>query len=154
MNYTQQNYNNQPNGNYGLSASQQNFNTMQQATNQPFTNTITNSIVWVETEEEGKTWMVGPNNRVFIFIGDNKSLYIKEKNSDGRPLKTEIYDLNKRQVIEEGASVDLSGYVRKDDVSKMISEAVAAALAENEKNRRNYRNQNHRNSYNRNGGEE
>ena len=138
-------------GQQPYNVTQQSYNTMQQATNQSFTNSITNSIVWVETEEEAKTWMVGPNNRVFVFVGDNEVLYVKEKNSDGRPLKTEIYDLDKRQVIEEGSSIDLNNYVKKDDVSKMISDAVAAALAERD-NRRNYRNQNHRNSY-RNGGQ-
>ena len=147
-------YNTQLPNNYSFNTSPSsavpNYNTMQPATNQPFTNTITNSIVWVETEEEAKTWMVGPNNRVFVFVGDNLSLYVKEKNSDGRPLKTEIYDLTKRQVIEEGESVDLSKYVKKEDVSKMIEEAVASALEENR--RKNYRNnQNRRNSY-RNGG--
>lgn len=147
-------YNTQLPNNYSFNTSPSsavpNYNTMQPATNQPFTNTITNSIVWVETEEEAKTWMVGPNNRVFVFVGDNLSLYVKEKNSDGRPLKTEIYDLTKRQVIEEGESVDLSKYVKKEDVSKMIEEAVSSALEENR--RKNYRNnQNRRNSY-RNGG--
>lgn len=133
----------------------QSYSTPQQATNQPFTNSIMNSIVWVETEEEAKTWMVGPNNRVFVFVGDNQVLYVKEKNSDGRPLKTEIYDLTKRQVIEGGDTVDLKDYVRKEDVSKMISDAVAAAMAErdNQSQRRYYnRNQNGRNY--RNGGNE
>ena len=77
-------------------------------------------------------------------------VYFKEKNADGRPLKTEIYDLDKRQVIEEGYSIDLSGYVKKEDVSKMISDAVAAALAEKNDQRKYYRNQNGRNY--RNGG--
>lgn len=118
---------------------------------QAFSSTISNSIVWVETEDEAKTWMVGPNNRVFVFVGDNKVLYVKEKNSDGRPLKTEIYDLDKRQTIEEGTSVDLSGYVKKDDVQSMIDAAVAKALAESNKNRnRNFQN---RKNYNRNGGD-
>lgn len=107
---------------------------------QAFTNTISNSIVWVETEDEAKTWMVGPNNRVFVFVGDNKTLYIKEKNSDGRPLKTEIYDLDKRKVIEEGTP-DLSGYVKKEDVQSMIDAAVSKALSESNKNRnRNFQN--------------
>lgn len=144
--------------NYQMNPYQQNpqsYSTPQQATNQPFTNSIMNSIVWVETEEEAKTWMVGPNNRVFVFVGDNQVLYVKEKNSDGRPLKTEIYDLTKRQVIEGGDTVDLKDYVRKEDVSKMISDAVAAAMAErdNQSQRRYYnRNQNGRNY--RNGGNE
>lgn len=119
--------------------------------NQMFSNTISNSIVWVETEDEAKTWMVGPNNRVFVFVGDNQTLYVKEKNSDGRPLKTEIYDLNKRQTIEEGTSVDLTNYVKKDDVQSMIDAAVAKALAENNKNKNfknNYRNKNYRNGGN------
>lgn len=139
--------------NYQINPYQQNqqvYNNLQQATNQPFTNSIVNSIVWVETEEEAKTWMVGPNNRVFVFVGDNQVLYVKEKNSDGRPLKTEIYDLTKRQVIEGGDSVDLNEYVRKEDVSKMISDAVAAAMAERDNQRRYYKNQNGRNY--RNGG--
>lgn len=139
--------------NYQINPYQQNqqvYNNLQQATNQPFTNSIVNSIVWVETEEEAKTWMVGPNNRVFVFVGDNQVLYVKEKNSDGRPLKTEIYDLTKRQIIEGGDSVDLNEYVRKEDVSKMISDAVAAAMAERDNQRRYYKNQNGRNY--RNGG--
>lgn len=119
-------------------------------TNQGFTNTISNSIVWVETEDEAKNWMVGPNNRVFVFVGDNKVLYVKEKNSDGRPLKTEIYDLDKRQIIEEGQTVDLNNYVKKDDVQSMIDAAVAKALSESRKNK-NF--QNHRNN-SRNGGYE
>lgn len=105
-----------------------NYGTMQPA-NQAFVNQIQNSIVWVETEEEAKTWMVGPNNRVFIFVKDNEVLYIKEKNSDGRPLKTEIYDLSKRQVLDDGASIDLGNYVKKEDVSKMIDAAVERALS-------------------------
>ena len=118
--------------------------------NQAFSNTISNSIVWVETDDEAKTWMVGPNNRVFIFVGDNETLYIKEKNSDGRPLKTEIYDMNRRQVIED-SQVDLSGYVKKEDVQAMIEAAVSKAVAETKKNR-NF--QNHGKNGNRNGGYE
>lgn len=91
-----------------------NYGTIQPA-NQVFTNQIQNSIVWVETEEEAKTWMVGPNNRVFIFVKDNEVLYIKEKNSDGRPLKTEIYDLSKRQILDNNTSIDLGNYVKKVD---------------------------------------
>ena len=118
---------------------------------QAFSNAISNSIVWVETEDEAKTWMVGPNNRVFVFVGDNKVLYVKEKNSDGRPLKTEIYDLDKRPTIEEGTSVDLTGYVKKDDVQAMLDAAVAKAVAESNKNRnKNFQN---RKNYNRNGGD-
>jgi hypothetical protein len=117
--------------------------------NQAFSNTISNSIVWVETEDEAKNWMVGPNNRVFVFVGDNEILYVKEKNSDGRPLKTEIYDLNKRQVIEEGSQVDLSGYVKKEDVQAMIDAAVSRAVSESRNKNKNF--QNHKNS-NRNGG--
>lgn len=105
-----------------------NYGTMQPA-NQVFTNQIQNSIVWVETEEEAKTWMVGPNNRVFIFVKDNEVLYIKEKNSDGRPLKTEIYDLSKRQILDNNTSIDLGNYVKKDDVQKMIDAAVAKAIS-------------------------
>ena len=134
--------------------SPQTFNNLQQATNQPFTNSIMNSIVWVETEEEAKTWMVGPNNRVFIFVGDNAVLYVKEKNSDGRPLKTEIYDLTKRQVIEGDSTVDLKDYVRKEDVSKMISDAVAAAMAERDNSQRRYYNRNQNGRNYRNGGNE
>lgn len=119
--------------------------------NQAFTNTISNSIVWVETEDEAKTWMVGPNNRVFAFVGNNDVLYVKEKNSDGRPLKTEIYDLSKRQVVDD-SQVDLSGYVKKEDVQSMIDAAVAKAVSETRnKNNKNF--QNHRNN-NRNGGYE
>lgn len=110
--------------------------------NQVFSNTITNSIVWVETEDEAKNWMVGPNNRVFIFVGDNIALYVKEKNSDGRPLKTEIYDLDKRQIFEEGSQVDLSGYVKKEDVQAMIDGAVSKALSEARNKNNNF--QNHR----------
>ena len=49
-------YNTLPNQNvnYNYTPPAPNFNTIQQATNQPFANTITNSIVWVETEEEYK----------------------------------------------------------------------------------------------------
>lgn len=105
-----------------------NYGTMQPA-NQAFLNQIQNSIVWVETEEEAKTWMVGPNNRVFIFVKDNEVLYIKKKDSDGRPLKTEIYDLSKRQTLDDSTSIDLGNYVKKDDVQKMIDSAVEKALS-------------------------
>ena len=105
-----------------------NYGTIQPA-NQVFTNQIQNSIVWVETEEEAKTWMVGPNNRVFIFVKDNEVLYIKEKNSDGRPLKTEIYDLSKRQTLDDNTSIDLGNYVKKEDVQKMIDAAVEKAIS-------------------------
>ena len=146
---------------YNAYQQQSSFNQLPQQIGQPMPpvqaplsqaipNTISNSIVWVETEDEARNWMVGPNNRVFVFVGDNKILYIKEKNSDGRPLKTEVYDLDKRQTIEEGASVDLTGYVRKEDVQSMIDDAVNKALGENRRNK-NY--QNHRN-FNRNGGNE
>ena len=114
-----------------------NYGTLQPA-NQAFVNQIQNSIVWVETEEEAKTWMVGPNNRVFIFVKDNEALYIKEKNSDGRPLKTEIYDLSKRQNLDDGASIDLDNYVKKEDVSKMIDAAVAKALSSNRSSYQSY----------------
>lgn len=105
-----------------------NYGTLQPA-NQAYINQIQNSIVWVETEEEAKTWMVGPNNRVFIFVKDNEVLYIKKKDADGRPLKTEIYDLSKRQILDDGASIDLGNYVKKEDVSKMIDAAVEKAIS-------------------------
>lgn len=113
-------------------------------------------INWVQGRAGANGFYVAPGQSAILMDSEDSVLYVKSVDMTGRPLPLEVYDLVKRDsvidvpqisqkaqynqsgnnvpnVMSSGASephVDLSEYVKKSDVEKMIADAVNKALAE------------------------
>ena len=113
-------------------------------------------INWVQGRAGANGFYVAPGQSALLMDSEDSVLYVKSVDMTGRPLPLEVYDLVKRDsvidapqisqkaqynqsgnnvpnVMSSGASephVDLSEYVKKSDVEKMIADAVNKALSE------------------------
>lgn len=76
--------------------------------------------VWVQGEEAAKAYPVAPGNKVLLMDSDNPVLYVKTADNTGRPMPLETYDLVLRVNKTQGPSMDLSSYVRKDEIEELI----------------------------------
>ena len=103
-----------------------------------------NEFVWVQGVNEATMYPLAPGHTIMMMDSNDLVMYMKTRESNGRYLPMDIYDLVKRsnqqqtvQQMQQPANVqpqiDLSEYVRKDDLSSiigpMIQEAVDKALA-------------------------
>ena len=113
-------------------------------------------INWVQGRAGANGFYVEPGRSALLMDSEDSVLYVKSVDMTGRPFPLEVYDLVKRDsvidapqisqkaqynqsgnnvsnVMSSGASephVDLSEYVKKSDVEKMITDDVNKALAE------------------------
>lgn len=76
--------------------------------------------VWVQGEEAAKAYPVAPGNKVLLMDSDNPVLYVKTADNTGRPMPLETYDLVLRVNKIQEPSMDLSSYVRKDEIEELI----------------------------------
>ena len=132
--------------NYGQIQPQMNYSQGNSAT----------GINWVQGRAGANSFYVAPGQSALLMDSEDSVLYVKSVDMTGRPLPLEVYELVKRDsvidapqisqkaqynqsgnnvpnVMSSGASephVDLSEYVKKSDVEKMIADAVNKALAE------------------------
>ena len=103
--------------------------------NQPTGN---QGFVWVQGEAGAKAYPVAAGNSVLLMDSESPVLYMKSTDISGRPLPIETYDLVKREerpVIPQAPvqqvqqpPIDLSQYVKKDDLESMVQEFVNKAL--------------------------
>lgn len=94
-----------------------------------------NGFVWVQGEMEAKMYPVAAGNSVMLMDSENPVMYMKSRDSTGKYLPLETYDLVLRtpqvnQVNHEQMQpqIDLSEYVKISDVDRIISEKVQAAV--------------------------
>lgn len=101
-----------------------------------------NGINWVSGEAGARAFYVEPGTSVWLMDSEELVGYVKTVNANGVPLPLEVYELTRRitpqpvlpsysqTAIEDKQQVDLSEYVRKEDVELMISQEVERRLAE------------------------
>lgn len=82
------------------------------------TPTYTNggNLFFVGSEEEAKSWIVNPNQTVYLLDRNNSMLYIKsvEKNGMAQPL--ESFKLSLPQTVENNATAE---YATKQDIEDL-----------------------------------
>lgn len=88
------------------------------------------SIAWVRGEAEAYAFPVSAGSSVLLMDRDSMVLYAKSVDMAGR-LSVETFDLVKRepkQPEESTAAMDLSGYVKTEDLEAIVADAVSKAL--------------------------
>lgn len=83
----------------------------------------------VQGEASANVYPVQPGQEVILFDIDNPFVYKKERGLDNKLIQKRFRLVEDEPVIEE-PKVDLSGYVKADEVAQMISEAIDKRLAE------------------------
>lgn len=112
----------------------------QQNTQVPQIQQPVNQFEWVSGGEmEATAYPLAPGHSVILMDSENPVIYLKTRESNGKYLPMEIYDLVKREKTPQvpqtqtQTQIDLSAYVRKDDlgniIAPLIQEAVDKALA-------------------------
>ena len=61
---------------------------------------------------------------------DSPQIYKKSRGTDGKLLPLEIYDLVRHEEKPVSASVNLDGYVRYEDIDRIVSEEVERKITE------------------------
>ena len=139
----QQQYQQNPQAQFQQPAFQQNTQvpqippSVQQNTQVPQIQQPVNQFEWVSGEMEASSYPLAPGHSVILMDSENPVIYMKTRENNGKYLPMDIYDLVKRekmqQVPKAQTQLDLSAYVRKDDlgniIAPLIQEAVDKALA-------------------------
>lgn len=101
-----------------------------------------NEFVWVQGVNEATMYPLAPGHTIMMMDSNDLVLYMKTRESNGRYLPMDVYDLVLRgtpqsqlqtQQPMQQPQVDLSEYVRRSDLDSIIAakvqEAVDKALA-------------------------
>ena len=81
---------------------------------------------WVQGESAAKAFHVEPGQTVLLMDSDNPVLYFKSSDQSGRPIPMIVYDLVERKSSQSNNenNIDLSSYVKIDDLHGIIEETV------------------------------
>lgn len=96
-----------------------------------------NSIVWVQGEEGAKAYPIAPGNTVLLMDSESPVIYLKRADLSGRPMQMEIYDMVRRdpnQTSNNEQMIDLSGYVKMEELDNLIEEKVKKFINKNKQN--------------------
>lgn len=96
-----------------------------------------NSIVWVQGEEGAKAYPIAPGNTVLLMDSESPVIYLKRADLSGRPMQMEIYDMVRRdpdQTPNNEQMIDLSGYVKMEELDNLIEEKVKKFINKNKQN--------------------
>lgn len=105
--------------------------------NSPYTqsqgvSTSTNNIIWVQGIEGAKAWQLTPNSMAILLDSEAEGkMYIKVSDNIGMSTLRifnyveELPTVNNNQGDANKQSLDLSMYVRKDELQKLIKEISA-----------------------------
>ena len=105
--------------------------------NSPYTqsqgvSTSTNNLIWVQGIEGAKAWQLAPNSMVILLDSEAEGkMYIKVSDNIGMSTLRifnyveEIPTVNSNQGDASKQNLDLSMYVRKDELQKLIKEISA-----------------------------
>lgn len=87
---------------------------------------------------EARAYPVAPGNKVYLFDMDGRTFYVKGVDTNGMPLPFKTYDYT--ETIEpqlpaqsyasgmDSQSIDMSNYIRRDEVESMIAAEVERRL--------------------------
>lgn len=91
-----------------------------------------NVYYWVQGEEGAKAYPVGAGNTVMLMDSDSPVMYKKYADQSGRPI-LETYDL----VLRQNSDVTNTEYVKRDELSAIIADAVRKELNNKKKFKEN-----------------
>lgn len=144
MNYGNNGYNGYQNGYSGgyQQAAPVNYNQpVQNYGMQPYQSApqqIQTSMAFVNGSIEGRAYPVAPGNRVYLFDTDGRTFYVKGVDFNGMPLPFKTYDYTETveqqlpmqsQSYDGQPTVDMSNYIRRDEVENMIAQEVERRMA-------------------------
>lgn len=99
--------------------------TQAQANTQPMQGNAQNAIIWVQGEAGAKAYPVAPNNTVQLWDSEAQIIYLKSADVSGMPtMKVLDYTIRESHAGNNALqkSVDLSGYVTREEFEKRIAE--------------------------------
>lgn len=90
-------------------------------------NSSTNNIVWVQGIEGAKAWQLAPNSMIILLDSEAEGkMYIKVSDNVGISSLRCFNYVEEVQTAQAGnKSLDLSDYVKKDELQKLIKEIIA-----------------------------
>ena len=94
----------------------------QQSVNQPV-------LAYVANRTAAELFNVGPGQTAILVDIDAPFVYRKERQQDNTLLPLRVYDLV-QHVEKEPVVADMNGYVRREDLDRIISEEVEKRMAE------------------------
>lgn len=102
---------------------------------QPQTQTISNSLIWVQGEAGAKSYLVAPNQTVTLWDTESQTIYVKSADASGMP-SMKVLDYTMREESSHTTKIPpQSGFATKDDLDylKEEIEAIKAKLEEKKK---------------------
>ena len=114
----------------------QNFQQQQQPIPQMQQQTPQNGFVWVDGIEEANNFYVAPNNAVQLWDKNLPCIYKKSADATGKPTM-QIFDLveRKNEQPQKPTEFDLSGFVKKDELTHLEERISALEAAERVRNK-------------------
>lgn len=96
------------------------------------------SMAFVSGPIEARSYMVAPGHRVYLFDTDGHTYYVKAVDFNGMPLPFKTYDYTEvvepqlpvqGQSYDNQSQIDLSNYIRRDEVENMIAAEVEKRIS-------------------------
>lgn len=85
---------------------------------------------FVQGEASADVFPVNNGQRVFLFDIDNPYVYRKERDMNGTLIKSKFLLVEQKEEEPAKEKVDLTEYVKADDVAQMIADAVDKKMSE------------------------
>lgn len=85
---------------------------------------------FVQGEASADVFPVNNGQRVFLFDIDNPYVYKKERDMNGTLIKSKFLLVEQKEEEPVKEKVDLTEYVKADDVAQMIADAVDKKMSE------------------------
>ena len=85
---------------------------------------------FVQGEASADVFPVNNGQRVFLFDIDNPYVYKKERDMNGTLIKSKFLLVEQKEEESAKEKVDLTEYVKADDVAQMIADAVDKKMSE------------------------
>ena len=87
-------------------------------------------IAQVANRTAAELFNVLPNQRAILVDSDAPFVYVKQRAADNRLLPLEVYDLVKHVDKPVETAVNLEGYVKYEDLNRIVSEEVERKMTE------------------------
>ena len=101
-------------------APQMNFQPYQPQTPQVMNNNTV--FAWVQGENGGKAYPLGPNCRAFLFDSEKDSFYVKTTDQSGMPQPLRSFDYFERtESASDNQQIDTSNFVTKEELEEALS---------------------------------
>lgn len=99
----------------------------------PYANSA--QFIWVRGESEARAFPVSFGQSVLMMDRDSMTIYSKSVDMSGQT-SFDVFDLVKREMVDTSQQqIDLSGYVKSEDLEAIVEKAVNKALHKKNPNR-------------------